>query len=154
MASNVVDFSFIARPNCSLSTRGMLSLVALITLVSLTIAVAFTIMGAWLILPFAGLELAALAYAFYFIHCHSHDYESIRIDEDLVAIEKHDYKITNRIIFQRYWAQVLLQDLPNGEQSLFLRSHGKKVQLGESLMNNEQRQQLARQLKQLVGSAY
>jgi len=154
MASNVVDFSFIARPNCSLSTRSMLSLLALITLVSLTIAIGFTIMGAWLILPFAGLELAALAYAFYLIHCHSHDYESISINEDQVAIEKHDYKITNRVIFQRYWAQVLLQDLPNGEQLLFLRSHGKKVQFGSSLMNNEQRQQLARQLKQLVGSAY
>ncbi len=154
MASNLVDFSFIARPNCSLSARSRLSVVALISLVSLTIAISFSFIGAWLILPFAGLELVALAYAFYVIHCHSHDYESICIDEHHIAIQKRNHKITNRVIFQRYWAQVFLQDLPNGEQSLFLRSHGKNIQFGRNLMSNEQRQKLAAQLKQLVGSAY
>ena len=131
MASNFVEVSFIARPNCALSIKGMFSVVASIALLSLVIAFVFTMAGAWLVLPFAGLELIAVAYAFYFIHQHAQDYESIVINETHLAIEKHDIHSHRQIVIQRYWAQVQLRNRPDGEQALFVRSHGARAPLHE-----------------------
>jgi uncharacterized membrane protein len=95
--------------------------------------------------------LVAVAYAFYYINCHAADYESITIEGDQLAVEKRDYKNTSQIVFHRYWARVLLRDLPSGDQSLLLRSHGKEVEFGRHFMNNDQRLALAQQLKRRVG---
>lgn len=151
MASSVVDYRIIARPNCSLSAKGRIGVVALIASFSLAVAIGFSLIGAWLVLPFAGLELVAVAYAFYYINCHAADYESITIEGDQLAVEKRDYKNTSQIVFHRYWARVLLRQLPSGDQSLLLRSHGKEVEFGRHFMNNDQRLALAQQLKRRVG---
>lgn len=151
MASSVVDYRIIARPNCSLSPKGRIGVVALIASFSLAVAIGFSLIGAWLVLPFAGLELVAVAYAFYYINCHAADYESITIEGDQLAVEKRDYKNTSQIVFHRYWARVLLRRLPSGDQSLLLRSHGKEVEFGRHFMNNDQRLALAQQLKRRVG---
>lgn len=151
MAPCMADYRVIARPNCSLSPRGRVAVVALIASFSLLVAIGFSLIGAWLVLPFAGLELLALAYAFYHIHCHAEDYESITIAGDHLAVEKRDYKNVSQIVFNRYWARVTLRELPSGEQCLLLRSHGKEVEFGRRFMDNQQRIALARQLKQRVG---
>jgi uncharacterized membrane protein len=151
VASSVVDYRIIARPNCSLSPKGRIGVVALIASFSLAVAIGFSLIGAWLVLPFAGLELVAVAYAFYYINCHAADYESITIEGDQLAVEKRYYKNTSQIVFHRYWARVLLRDLPSGDQSLLLRSHGKEVEFGRHFMNNDQRLALAQQLKRRVG---
>ncbi len=146
------NFKIVARPNCSLSNRGRVLVGLSIATFSLAVAGGFSIAGAWLVLPFAGLELVALAYAFYYIGCHAGDYESITIDGDSLAIEKRVYKSISQVVFQRYWARVLLRDLPGGDQSLLLRSHGKEVEFGRRYMSNEQRVALAKQLKKHVGA--
>jgi uncharacterized membrane protein len=148
---SVQDAQIVARPNKSLSATGMIKVVAIIASISLIIAIGFGLLGAWLVLPFAGLEVLALAYAFYYINCHASDYESITIDGDRLAVEKRSYKKTSQVVFNRYWARVLLRELPSGDQSLLLRSHGKEVEFGRHFLNNEQRLALAQQLKARVG---
>ncbi len=148
---SVQDAQIVARPNKSLSATGMVKVVAVIASISLVIAIGFGLLGAWLVLPFAGLEVLALAYAFYYINCHASDYESITIDGDRLAVEKRNYKNTSQVVFNRYWARVSLRELPSGDQSLLLRSHGKEVEFGRHFLNNEQRLALAQQLKTRVG---
>ena len=148
---SVQDAQIVARPNKSLSATGMVKVVAVIASISLIIAIGFGLLGAWLVLPFAGLEVLALAYAFYYINCHASDYESITIDGDRLAVEKRSYKNTSQVVFNRYWARVSLRELPSGDQSLLLRSHGKEVEFGRHFLNNEQRLALAQQLKTRVG---
>jgi hypothetical protein len=46
---------------------------------------------------------------------------------------------------------VLLRDTPSGDQLLSLRSHGKEVGFGQTYMTNDQRLELAKQLKERVG---
>lgn len=154
MALSAVDYRIIAKPNCSLSSKERLGVVVLIASFSLMIATGFVLAGAWLVLPFAGLELLAVGFAFYYINCHAGDYESITIEGDKLAIEKHSYKKTSEIVFNRYWARVLLRDLPGGDQALLLRSHGKEVEFGRYFMNNDQRLALAEQLKKRVGVVF
>jgi uncharacterized membrane protein len=126
-------------------------MVAILAFISLSIAIAFAFAGAWLIFPFAGLELLALAYAFYRIHSHADDYESITIAGDRLAIEKHHLKNTSQVVFHRYWARVVLKKMPGGDHRLWLRSHGKEVEVGR-FMTNRQRLALARQLQMRTGA--
>ena len=151
MATSIVDYKVVARPNHSMSRKETFRVVAILAFFSLSIAIAFGFAGAWLVFPFAGLELLALAYAFYFIRCHADDYESITIAGDRLAIEKHDHNNTSQVVFHRYWARVVLRETPSGEHRLWLRSHGKEVEVGR-FMNNRQRLALARQLRMRTGA--
>ena len=63
------------RRNCSLSPRAALAIVAAAAFVLLGIGAAFAWLGLWLVLPFAGIEIAALALAFYLNGRHAGDYE-------------------------------------------------------------------------------
>jgi uncharacterized membrane protein len=148
------DFEVIARPNSSLTARGRVYAVMVIAAFSFAVALAFSLIGAWFVLPFAGLELVGVGYAFYYIHCHSEDYESIVINGDQISIEKKNYKTVSQIIFNRYWAKVFLRDTPSGDQMLLLRSHGKEVMFGRCFMTNEQRLELAEELKERVGVVF
>ena len=58
-------FSPTLKRNCSISPAGLLCVYAALGSVSLAIGIGFAIQGAWLILPFAGLEVVALAVAFF-----------------------------------------------------------------------------------------
>jgi uncharacterized membrane protein len=51
----------VAKPNCSATWRSNQLVLLPLALPSLTIATAFALLGAWPILPFAGLELLALS---------------------------------------------------------------------------------------------
>jgi uncharacterized membrane protein len=128
--------------------------VGVIGLISLVIALFFAFMGAWVVLPFAGLELLAVGYAFYYVHCHSCDYERIVIEDDQVSIEKRSYRTYHQTSFNRYWVKVFLRPMPSGDQALFFRSHGKEVIFGQCFMTSEERVKLASQLKQQVGLIY
>jgi len=148
------NFELVARPNRSLTAECKLLAVGAIGLISLIIALFFALMGAWLVLPFAGIELMAVAYAFYYVHCHSYDYERITIADDQVSIESKSYKTYRQTCFNRYWVSVFLKPTPSGDQLLFFRSHGKEVMFGRSFMTSEERVKLASQLKQQVGLIY
>ncbi len=50
--------------NCSISPAGLLGAFAALATVTLAIGLGFAFLGAWLILPFAGIEVLGLALAF------------------------------------------------------------------------------------------
>ena len=57
-------FSLLLKRNCSISPAGLLWVYGLIAAVTLGIAAVFAALGAWVILPFAGVEIVALGVAF------------------------------------------------------------------------------------------
>ncbi len=152
MAVFDLGYKIIARPNNSLSMEGGVKLLGAMALVTLLIALGFTHIGAWMVLPFAGLELLAFAGAFYYVHLHSSDYESIAIEEDKVIVETRSYKNSSITEFQRCWAQVSVRGVASSQGSskrgLFIGSHGKEIEFGKHLIDDEQRVALARELKQ------
>jgi len=143
----------IARPNNSLSVDDSVKLLAALAGIALVVALGFFHIGAWLVLPFAGLEIMAFAYAFHTVYLHSDDFESITIEDDRVVVEKRNVKEITTTVFQRYWAQVNVRDVAmikgsNGKCGLFISSHGNEVEFGRNFINDEQRSQLARDLRQ------
>ncbi len=118
------------------------------------VGVGFALAGAWMVLPFAGLEIIAIVYAFYYLHLRADDFESITIQEDSVIVEKCCYKLSERAVFQRYWARVGLKVRPNGTSALFIGSHGKEVEFGQRFITDEQRELLVNQIKQKLIKNY
>lgn len=138
----------IVKQNNSLSPKGFVWLFVSIFAITMTVAIGVSIVGAWFVLPFAGLEVLAFACVFHHVYLHYEDHESITINTDDVVIEKHYYKHNEKFTFQRYWAKVILRNVADGTCALLIGSHGKEVEFGRRFINDEQRLAIARQLKQ------
>lgn len=80
-------FSLLLKRNCSISPRGLMWVYGVIAMVTMGIAAAFAAFGAWMILPFAGIEVVGLGIAFALNGRHAADYERIQLDECRVRVE-------------------------------------------------------------------
>lgn len=155
MALIVSENKIIAQKNNSLSTEGRLKLLLVILLLMSVVTIGFASLGAWVVLPFAGLEFLGFAYALYLIQLHMNDYESITIDPEHVAVVKCVKNELTETIFKRYWAAVNLRQEKNANRlfaksALIISSHGKEVEFGHALVTDEQRNQLVKELKSKI----
>ena len=149
--AGTADCCVVIRPNCSLSWRGTLSVFCSISLVSLAIALGFTLLGFWLVLPFAGLELGVLGYALWCCARRSQVREVISIHGDVIAVQRGCRAPEETTCLQRDWAKVeLTRPVHRGYPSrLLIRSHGREVEVGGCL-NELERRRLAEDLRRWV----
>ena len=83
-------FSLTLKRNCSISPAGLACVFAALAVGVLAIGTGFAIAGAWLILPFAGLEVLLLAGAFTLQARHAADYERIALARGQLSVELAD----------------------------------------------------------------
>lgn len=142
------DQQFLIRPNQSMSCRGTILFVTVMCVSSFGIAGWFMALGAWMVLPFAGLEMLVLGVGVYFCFSASRREETITLSADELRIERRHRHVKQVWVFQRYWAKVVMwQDLKSWYPSrLFIRSHGRSVEIGAWLTEPE-REQLAMDLR-------
>jgi uncharacterized membrane protein len=76
--------SWVLRRNCALSPRQLAVAFCLIGATSMLIAIAWAVTGAWIVLPFAAIELLVLAVAFLAYARHARDQERITLAQDCV----------------------------------------------------------------------
>src|SRR5689334_6957203 len=145
------EFLLIARRNNSLSATGRALVVGSLIFVSLAISLAFAFFGAWLVLPFAGVEIAVLCLAFRHMQRHAADFESLAIEGDRVLVEQWERGRLSRHELNRHWAQVILESGKPGHCVLALRSHGCSVEFGRHL-TDAQRRAVAQTLKHQLRS--
>jgi len=140
-------FVFESRPNQSL-TRPQERLVFW-SLAALCFATAsgFALLGYWLILPFAGLEIGLLAWAFNALRDREADFESLVIEGDVVVIEWRAGPHRGRREMNRHWVRVACGcRTPGRNCHLSVSSHGRATEVGQYL-NDEARLQLAATLR-------
>lgn len=142
------DFTFVARRNNSLSSGGRFLVLGSLAVLVLAISLGFALNGAWLIFPFAGLDILMVYLAFRYVEQHASDYECITFHDDSIVIESQRRGKADRFEFNRHWVQVMFTE-PRGTERgrLLLRSHGKEVAFGIHL-TGEQRAAVARKLKE------
>ena len=145
--------TIVLRPNGSLNRSQALSLLVFCGLLMGTVGGFSAAAGAWLVLPFSGLEWMLLAYCLHLSLRQSQEREVITITNDLVRVEKGRDKPVQTYQFQRAWVMLDWMQSPiRGRPSrLTLRLHGKEVEIGRFLVESE-RQVLARELKVLLSS--
>ena len=140
-------------PNRSLSARAMVWVLTAYVGLRAVIAFAFSVAGAWMILPFAGLEAVVVVAVFYYLVCHrGNDEELVVLAEDKVNIIKRAGQSQSQYEFPRYWAQVSLERSRDGwyPSRLVVRSHGRMVEVGAAI-RDEDKPALANEMKNMMG---
>lgn len=148
--SSTASRRFVIRPNCSLLWRDAVRFYLGMVLVSFGIAGGFAFYGAWLVLPFAGLEMLVLGAALYSVARRCSRWQAVSIGADTVEVSNHGRAMGSRR-FQRAWARVELQQpaIKGHPTRLEIRSHGQAVEVG-SCLNEAEKKDLALALDQAI----
>jgi uncharacterized membrane protein len=108
--------------------------------------------GAWMIVPFAGLEIGCVAIAFGWIERQSEDRDTIEIGDSSVSIVRKRGAHCENVSFSRTWVQVDVEEDRRGrERGVRFRQSGRSISLGEYLNGYEQRNAV-RQIKSVLAS--
>ena len=140
-------------PHCSLSSRGAAWFFVSVCVPTLGIAGLASVLGYWPILPFAGAEIAVLAWALKTNMARRFEHEHIEVTESEVIVEcSHALRpgTARRIVFPRHWSRVKIRRPNSPPSSLVIESHGRCLEVGKFL-TEEERRQLAARLKLLIG---
>ena len=128
------NYVFVTRPNRSLNPRQQWLVFWGVAIPCLGIASIFAGFGYWLMLPFAGLEVGLLAWAFESLRAHDADYESITIQGDHLILEWRDASRTSRRDWNTHWTQAECVCEQNENKCRFcVKSHGEEIELGRFL---------------------
>jgi len=129
---DAIDFTWLGRPNRSLTQAGRVLFLTLIGANALVIAGGALMIGAWVIVPFAGLEVGLVALAFFVIGEHDNDYEQIQFAAHEFCWARKNGKVFEQIRGNRAWVQFVLKPVGSSHQ-LFLRYAGQEVRVGRCI---------------------
>lgn len=139
---------FELRANCSLSAGEAVAVFAFIAGASLTIAFMFVFQGYWPVLPFAGLELAFLAWALRASWRNGQAREELVIGADEIVIRRYRGGDSQATITRlpRSWtrAAIIRGTGPRGGEQLALGQRGRWWVIGGFLADEERRSLQAR----------
>ena len=141
-------FTLVLRRNCSLTPGALLGLLALPLVFSGGIGALCALEGAWLVMPFAGVELAAVAAAFYVHARHALDYERIELARGRLVVEVLDGQDLQRSELNAAWVRVAERESAR-EYRVALAVHGREIAVGRHL-DGTRRRALAARLKDLI----
>ena len=134
---------WILKRNCSITPMALAMVYAALCSVSLAVAVLFTLRGAWYILGFAVLELAAVGLAFLQYGRHATDRERIVLSDDTLLIELIQAERASPYRLDLRAARV---DLPDAQRGLIVvAAPGVRVEVGRFL-TSWRRREFAREL--------
>jgi uncharacterized membrane protein len=132
-------FSLVLKRNCSMSPKALAGVFAVLALLVLAIGAGFAAAGAWLVLPFAGLEVVLLGTAYLLYARHAADYERIELGAGRLTVEVADGARTAR--YQLEDAGIVMQ-----EGRVVLRDAKEELEIGRYL-GAEARAELAVELE-------
>jgi uncharacterized membrane protein len=135
------------RPHRSLSPSGFRILMAAVGLICLAVGLFFYLQGAWPVLGFLGLDVAAVYLAFRLSYRAGRLAETVKLwGEELSVRRIHPNGRWRQWSFQPYWTRVSLEpensvdvnggedsDIFGGHGSVLVTSHGQGVRLGRFL---------------------
>lgn len=135
---------WLLKRNCSLAPRQLALIFASLATVSLAIAAVFTAQGAWVVLPFACIEVLALGAAFVVYARHAADYERIVLCRDCLLVETCDAERMRRQQCTPAWTRV--EYTGTKRELIGLIAQGRRIDVGRFVPESD-RSDLARQLR-------
>ena len=153
LAGDAVVFDAILTPHRSLSKRGFTLLMAGVCAVSFTAGIGFFLIGAWPVVGFMGLDVLLIYGAFKLNFRAARLYETVTLTQDDLTVRRVSPRGDSQIWrFQPGWLQVRMDDPPDHDSQLTLRSHGRQLAIG-SFLTPEERLDLAQALRVAVAEA-
>jgi uncharacterized membrane protein len=151
-------FEALLYPHRSLGRRGYLILILGTALIMGAYALTFLLIGAWPIFGFIGAEWLLFWFLFSRHLRGDRRAERLRLYRHRLVVEKLDAKGRfSATSLQPYWLQVVLARAAEPDNALYLRSHGKEIEIGAFLSAPERRDfagELARVLGRLRDGQY
>lgn len=146
----------VARPNQSASWRSNLYTLLALAVPSLGSAIGFALLGAWPILPFAGLELLALGSALYYVNWKLQYRHVITVSDDSIRIDKGHYHPRQSWQFprQKTGLRVTPEPHPWSSPELALHNRRESVSIGEFLSQEDARTLIALLRKEVRVDSY
>lgn len=142
---------FVLRPQRSATWRQNLWLLAAIAAVALPLAIGWAIVGFWLILPLAILQLGVVLVAFWVSSYSLLAREVVTIGPEQIVIEAGHREPERRFELTRYWSQVRLREGSGRmrRRQLIIQSRECAVECGRFL-NEAEREALWRDLRAVL----
>ena len=138
------SMQWLLKRNCSITPSQLGFFYLSLCTLSFAIAGAFYWVGAWIVMPFACLELLAVGYAFLVYARHASDVEKIVLRDGQLVVELETAGRLQRSEFNREWVRV---EPKSGDGSLVeLSGQGRSVRVGRHL-RPELRPTLAREIR-------
>ena len=132
-------------PNRSLGLGARRRVLAAIAATTLVIALGATAIGAWPVMPFAGLEVALLVLAFRMLAAHDGDFERLEIGRDEVRLEAREAHCFTRFVARRPWANVVVAR--RGERCTLRLAYGARAVPVGRMLSDDGRRRLAESLR-------
>ena len=135
-----LHFDAVLRPHRSLSPAGFCLLMAAFALIGFIVGIAGARMGAWPVLGFFGLDVAAVYVAFRVNYRAGREREIVQLSDGLLTVRRIAPDGSGDTwSFQPYWVRVELNENPTGPGQVALTSHGRSIALGRFLNPIERR---------------
>jgi uncharacterized membrane protein len=146
------DLFFVIWPHSALNWAGMRRLICVLTAAIVSVAVGFAAQGAWLVLPFAGLEALLVCGAVYLNARWAVTREVVRLAGGDVIVSRGRRNLVEVGRLSRHWTRVALLRDPRGwyPSRLLLESHGRRVEIG-AVLSEPERERLASTLRGELG---
>lgn len=135
----------LSTPNRCLGIAARRWVLAAIGATTLGIAAGAAALGAWPVMPFAGVEVALIALAFRVLARHDADFERLEVGSREVRIEAREARRFVRFVARRPWARLVVAER-GARCTLGLAYAGRTVPLGR-MLSDEGRRRLAERLR-------
>jgi uncharacterized membrane protein len=147
--------TWLIKRNCSASPTQLAAVFGSLVAVSFVFGVVFAALGLWMVLPFVGLELAAVAVAFLCYGRHAADVERIELAGDRLTVERVEADRSSRWEFDPRRVRIEVDERGKGlgaSVRVRLAARGEQIEIGRHLLD-QRRATLARELRTALKSA-
>lgn len=147
--------TWLIKRNCSASPKHLAIAFGSLVAVSFAVGAAFAVLGFWMVLPFVGLEIVAVAVAFFCYGRHAADAERIELVDDRLTVERIEAETRRRWDFDPRGVRVEVDERGRGlgaRVQVCLAGRGERVEVGRHLLD-ARRAELASELKAALRNA-
>lgn len=146
-------FRAILHPHRSLGPKGFLALMIGIGAVSFVTGLVFLLLGAWPVMGFFGLDVLLVYVAFKLNYRAARAYEMVELTPQALTLTQFSASGKSKSFeFNPYWVRVLFTERPDGGNNLKLVSHGRELEFGR-LLNDDERRDFAQALRSALDTA-
>lgn len=146
-------FRAILHPHRSLPPKGFLILMVAIGSVSFVSGMVFLMMGAWPVMGFFGLDVLLVYIAFKLNYRAARAYELVELTPSTLILRQVSASgKAESFEFNPYWVRVLFTERHDGGNHLKLASHGRELEFGR-LLNDDERREFAQALSRALSDA-
>lgn len=152
--SETASDHIVLSPNMSACWQTTKYFLYIVSSFALIIAISFAAIGAWMVLPFTGIEIVVLLVVMYRVSRKCYRKEVIYLNRDTVVIERGQNRPVTRWHSELFWTRLIIQ--PQGHswhsKRLFLRGRHDQIEIG-AFLNDQEKDILVRHLRGYIAVA-